>query len=192
MSWSRRADVGWGRAVLLGTGVGLGLALGASCLSSSPSRVSASADSGGRWLLAALVPAIGWPGRLWWFDDARGVLGQLGVGEVVGWLSDVWILQTLLACHLANAWRLPHRRVVEVALCAGVALQLTTFVALITPAWVASVLAPGALIIAPPAEAFVLTTWGLLTLGALCLRVLASSRRAASSPSIPAPEDQSP
>lgn len=189
LNWGCRApDVGWGRAVLLGTGVGLGLALGASRLSASPSRSSVSVDSGGRWVLVALVASIGWPGRVWWFEDAiRSVLGRLEIGEAVACLSDLWILQTVLACHLASAWRLPRRRVVEVALCAGVALQLTFLVALLTPARVASALAPGALIVAP-AEAFVLTTWGLLTLGALWLRVTRPRTAASGWPDVTVPD----
>ncbi len=172
MNWSCRWEVGWGRAVLLGTGLGLGLALGAPRRSSSPSSpVPAADDPVEPWLLLALVATIGWPGRSWLLEDGRGsALAQLWLGEEIAGVTDFWILQTLIVCHLARAWRLQHRRAIEVALCAGVALQLTLLVARLTPATVASALAPGTVVAVRPPEAFVLTTWGLLTLGALWLR----------------------
>jgi hypothetical protein len=166
MSWSCRADVGWGRAVLLGTGVGLGLALGGSRLAASPSR--ADPVPGRRWVLLALVASIGSPVRIWPILR-QSVLGQLAVYDLAVYLGSVWILQALFACHLAGAWGCRRGPAAEVALSAGLALQLTTLVVQVVPAKVLPVVDPGALVV-HPAAAFALTTWGLVTLGLFHLR----------------------
>lgn len=188
-SWlhSRWADVGWGRLLLLATGVALGFVAGGrlAARSGAAPPIPDAAERAGRpglpsaGLLLLLCATLGWPSPPLWTLVLRKSLG-LGRDSVAERFIDLCkhdldlpglgLLQVVLAAHLARAWQTRHRPVGEALLAAAVGLQACVVPLLLVPRALEGRVIDLPLLLVPPWLAIAASVWGALTVGLLCLR----------------------
>lgn len=178
----RYSQFGWGRLLLLGSAAGLGFAAGGRlakppafvpCVEAPwPTRPACS-------LLLLLLPgaSLGAPGRPFWACLLGKYLGKNpplqgleGLWERAPILPAAGLLQLVVACHLARAWRHRWSTTGEVLLASATALQLLILPMALAPARLDSVLT-SPLLLVPPWVGFSVSVWVTLALCLFWLRV---------------------